>query len=451
MSIRLIVCFLFVVGFSLYAYRNWFRSLCAAVLLMAFLEHPDMPRAIFGIPGVNLWNVLMANVVLAWMIQRSREGLYWDLPRSVKIALALYTTVVVTAFLRCLINPTRYYEWDTMEIVVNSFVNPLKYVLPCLLFYDGCRTRERVIWASRVIVLLYFLLAVQVVHCMGLHPDFSGNELSARAAKLLPRSVGYNRVDMSMMLAGASWAMLAFSSLFEKRTHRWLIWGAAALILLAQSLTGGRAGYVTWGAIGLILCTVKWRRLLPVIPAAIAAVVLFVPGVAERMLSGFGSQTGAITVQEDTAEITSGRNLVWPAVIDKIKDSPVIGYGRSAMVRTGLTRWAEEELGDGFAHPHNAYLEMLLDNGILGFLCVLPLFGILLKRSVSLFVDRSDPIFEAAGGMALALVLALLFASFGAQTLYPRAGVLGMWAAMGLALRVSVERARPPFQRVGCR
>jgi hypothetical protein len=59
-----------------------------------------------------------------------------------------------------------------------------------------------------------------------------------------------------------------------------------------------------------------------------------------------------------------------------------------------------------------------------------------------LFLDRSDILYEAAGGAALALLLALLLASFGAQTLYPREGVVGMWAAIGVALRVSVERER---------
>ena len=48
---------------------------------------------------------------------------------------------------------------------------------------------------------------------------------------------------------------------------------------------------------------------------------------------------------------------------------------------------------------------------------------------------------------ALALLLALLIASFGAQTLYPREGVVGMWAAIGVAMRVSVERAAQAMGR----
>jgi O-antigen ligase len=93
-----------------------------------------------------------------------------------------------------------------------------------------------------------------------------------------------------------------------------------------------------------------------------------------------------------------------------------------------------------FNHPHNAYLEMLFDNGIFGLLCVLPIYLIFLRKCISLFRDRQDVLLTAAGGVGLALVLALLVAGVGAQTLYPREGVLGMWAALGVALRVWVER-----------
>jgi O-antigen ligase len=101
-----------------------------------------------------------------------------------------------------------------------------------------------------------------------------------------------------------------------------------------------------------------------------------------------------------------------------------------------------DELREEFGHPHNAYLEMLLDNGIIGFVCVIPIYLMLLTRCISLFRDKEDLLVSATGGVALSLLLGLLVASVGAQTLYPREGVLGMWAALGVALRVWVARER---------
>lgn len=446
MSLRLIGCFLFVVGFSLYAYRNWFPSLCATIFLMAFVKHPDMPRSILGIPGMNLWNLLMGNVILAWLIQRRYEDPLDDTPRSMKIAVRLYLAVIVVSFLRLFIDPTNYFSFypglGRSEIFVDFLMNSLRLLVPAYLLYKGCQTKERITWALGTIVVMYFLLAVQVVRYMGLNPDWSGSDMSGRAARIIEKSVGYDRVDMSMMLAGGSWAAIAVSALIEKKWLRWSFRGMALVIVLGQALTGGRAGYVTWCGIGLVLCTLRWRRILPLIPIGAIAVLVFVPGVSERMFSGFGGKNEGVVVEQNDAEITSGRNLVWPVVINKIKEAPLFGFGRQGMVQSKTAQWVAENLNDSFPHPHEAYLEMLLDNGIIGFLCVMPIFVMALRRSGGLFLDHADPIYEAAGGAAMALSLALFLAAFGAQTLYPREGVVGMWAAIGIALRVSVERAR---------
>ncbi|MCF7762182.1 MAG: O-antigen ligase family protein [Verrucomicrobia bacterium] len=462
MSIRAIVCGLLVLCFCAYAWRNWFGALSAGIVLMAFLEHPDMPKSILGIQGLNLWNLLFLNVTMAWLKNRRREGLEWDMSAGVKFAFILYIGITIVGFLRLFVNPTGYYTEGSMKIVVDYLINPMKFLLPCFLLYDGCRSPERVSMALGAIMLSFLLLSIQVIKYMGLHFDLSGDALSGRAARILVRSVGYHRVDLSMMLSGASWAMVAYSRMFTRRSVRWGMLGAAAVVVLAQALTGGRTGYVTWGLIGLTLCLLRWRRLLPVIPAGVVAVIILVPGVAERMLQGFGMTNGPIAQETDIGSVTSGRTEIWPVVIGKIRENPVIGYGRLAMMRTGLAQYAVEELNDGFAHPHSAYLETLLDNGFLGSICVMPIYLVALARSLSLFRDRAGRVNEVAGATASALLLGLLIAGLGAQTFYPREGVFWMWACVGIALRLSVDRdwgrrmvalgSEPylPSQRVPC-
>jgi O-antigen ligase len=146
----------------------------------------------------------------------------------------------------------------------------------------------------------------------------------------------------------------------------------------------------------------------------------------------------------DTYSITSGRNIAWPLVIDKIKEAPIIGYGKDGMIKTGIAGFLLTEYNETFPHPHNAYLQLLLDNGIIGALCVLPFYILMLKYSYSLFRDSRSPEFIAAGGCCLALLLALLVAAMGSQTFYPREGSVGMWCAIGLMLRIYVQRNNIP-------
>jgi hypothetical protein len=185
---------------------------------------------------------------------------------------------------------------------------------------------------------------------------------------------------------------------------------------------------------------------------------MFVPGVWERMTEGFTSDThdssshlessssyvsrSSSNVDVDLYTVTSGRTFAWPFVIDEIMEAPLIGYGKEAMKRTGLSRKLWAWYSESFPHPHNAYLQLIMDNGIIGGIPILLFYFFIVKFSMILFMDSSNPIYVACGGVALALVLALLVASLGSQTFYPREGAVGMWCAIGLMLRVYVEREK---------
>lgn len=441
MSLRIIALSLIVLFLMTYSWRNWFNALLGAIVLFAFLDHPDMPRSIAGVPGLTLWNLLMLVIVVAWLNQRIDEDNMQECPKNVRVAFYLYITVVVIACVRAFIDPSRYYDGTRFDILMEYLVNSLRFLLPALMLFDGCRSRERVLYALAAILSLYFILALLSIKAMGLHFDLSsGSELSSRAARVLSRNVGYHRVDLSMMFAGASWAVIAFSRQFDRLLIKLTLWGSAGIFLLGLAVTGGRTGYVTWGLIGLFLCMVRWRKLLVLIPVVVAAVITFIPAVRERMLQGFGQQKGGIVFETDTSSITSGRTDLWPRVIEEIGNAPVLGYGRIGFIRSGLRAWAQDHGEEAIAHPHNAYLEMLLDNGLLGSCCAMPIYILLLRRSFQLFVDREDVLCEVTGGIALSLVIALFAAAIGAQTFYPREGVVGMWAALAVALRLSVQR-----------
>jgi O-antigen ligase len=282
----------------------------------------------------------------------------------------------------------------------------------------------------------------------------SGDELAARSTKIISKEIGYHRVNLSVMLAGASWAILAARGLTGTFTARALVTVAAGAVVYAQALTGGRAGYGTWAVVGVLLSLLRWRRYLLAIPLVVGMIVTFVPAARDRMLQGFTEDTRDTSAYlesqrgspdpdaPDDYTITAGRTLIWPYVVEKIGQAPFFGYGREAMQRTGLAAFLLEELGEVFPHPHNAYLQWLLDNGLVGFVLTMPFYVMVLVVSASLFRDSRSPVFVAGGGAALALVLALLIGAFGSQTFYPREGAVGMWAAIGLMLRAATERRR---------
>jgi O-antigen ligase len=459
--IRLTALYLFVGFIAIYAWKDWYRALCGAVVLMAVIQHPDMPKSMFGIQGLNVWNIAFGSVLVGWFANRRAEGLKWDLPAWLNAILLLYLGFIVVGVVRMLGDRELLRPDETTASIVSEYlINSVKWVIPGLLMFDGCRNAERLKLGLASVLAVYVLLALQVIRWLGPHMALSGEDLGRMAIRLLQNEVGYHRVNLSTMFAGASWAMLASRAVFGKN-FKWtaLALTTAAAIVIAQALTAGRTGYGAWAALGLMLGALRWRKALVLAPMALIAVVTFLPAVSERMQQGFTEESrdsapeAALDSQYvefgddqevDLYTVTSGRTLIWPFVLQKIAEAPVVGHGRLAMQRTGVTRELREVFGESEAvtHPHNAYLEWLLDNGWVGMGVIAPLYLSILFTSMRLFRDRRLPVFEATGGAACALVGALLLGAIGSQSFYPREGAVGMWCAIGLMWRVTVERKR---------
>lgn len=452
--IRITLVTLFVGFFSIYASKDWFKSLCALIILMAFVEHPDMPNKLLNIPGLNHWNILFMFTILGWIKARATEGLVWDMPKTIAVLLLIYLFVVVIGFVRMMSDRTGIEvfaqltgaEPYTALGCTNEYLfNTIKWVIPSLLLFDGCRSEERQKYALFSIMCIYLLLALQVIKAMPLNSVVSGVELQRRAVKVLSSNVGYHRVNLSMMLSGASWGFFMLRTLSQKKIYHLLTIAGSLIIFYGQALTGGRMGYITWMMLGIFYCSFRWRKGILFLPIMVVTIITVIPSVSERMTQGFTSKNDDIFVEEkiDTFAVTAGRTLVWPLAIEKIWDRPLLGFGREAMQNTGLSMHMAELYGaeEAFPHPHNAYLQWFMDNGILLGFSTVVLYLLLWKMAYTVFVSEFDTLQSTIGGVAFVLIGALLIASFGSQSFYPREGSVGMWCAIGLMLRVFVDRS----------
>lgn len=460
--IRTTLLWLFIGYLGIYAWKDWYKALCGLILLMAVVEHPDFPKSILGIQGLNPWNVLLFIVVMAWMAAREKENLQFDWPPYVNILLWLYFIVMSISTLRLLFDFSEIIEFAHIRnreiptffrLVSEHFINTYKWVVPSLLLFSGCRSRERLQWGLYSILGLNLLLAIQIIKWMPLSTVVHGVDLEGRSGKILQNEVGYHRVNLAQMMAGASWAFFAARE-FVRGRRKMLLLLLSILVFFAMALTGGRTGYGTWAVIGAILCGIRWRKYLVIAPLLVILVFTVIPGAKERLMQGFFGDAVDINIELeregvyetnrgfDLYTITAGRNIAWPYVIRKIAKAPFAGYGKEAMQRTGLAKYLLLEFGEGFPHPHNAYLQWILDNGFLGFIPIFIFCLLILHHSYVLFRDNRSKVFIAIGGISLSLFLALLVASMGSQTFYPREGSVGLWCGIALMLRVYEQRRK---------
>lgn len=459
--IRITLLTLLIAYLCVFAWKDWFKGACWLVLLMAVFQHPDMPKSIAGIPGLNHWNFLFMNVVLSWLINRKKDRLAWEMPKHLNFLLFFYSLFIFVSVIRYLSDPSGVIElgstfglsYDLGVSAINEYlINCFKWVLPAFIIFDGCRSRKQYNFAVVMLALMFILLALQVIKAMKFGSlGMSGESLQRRALKVISRNVGYHRVNMSMMMSGAFWMVFCLKEFVNNKIHLYVIIPSCISILLAMAMTGGRTGYATWAILGVIYCLFKWRKYLWFAPLVLGLVLVIAPSAVERMTQGIVASPDSEILNEevnfgddqvDMASVTSGRIIAWPLAWESIKAAPFFGHGREAMKNLGITRQIMIEYGTGetFPHPHNLYLQWLQDNGFIGAFPVFLFYFLMLKYSWSLYKDNSERIYVVTGGMALALVLAFLIAGIGSQTFYPREGAVGMWVAMLLMLRVRLER-----------
>jgi len=463
--IRLTLLTLLIAYLSVYAWKDWFKAACWLLLLITIIQHPDMPKNIGGIHGFNLWNVLFLNVVLSWLLNRKALNLSWDMPNHLNKLFFIYAFILIISVLRMLLDQSgslslgeympsfgpNTITYSLSEFIINSF----KWVLLGAIIFDGSRTEEKLRFVLWILVIIYFLFSLQIIKSIGLGAlKLDGVALQKLAHKLLSSNVGFHRVNLSMIISGAFWLVFCLKEFVSSQKFYFFILPLCLIIFVALALTGGRMGYISWIIVGSILCLLRWKKYFLLAPFVAIGISIIAPSVIERLATGVvGKNEQSLELAEadfanrdiDIYAITSGRTLAWPLVIESIGERPFLGYGRLGMKNaTGLTLTMFHLYGvsDAFPHPHNAYLEFILDNGLLGALPVFLLFFLFLKYSLSLFKDNRNKLFIVVGGACASLLLSFLVSSFGSQSFYPREGSVPMWAMIGLMLRVYIERKK---------
>jgi len=463
--IRHTLVYIYVFGFGLYAFKDWYKSLCALILMMAAVRHPDMPRTLMGIQGLTPWNILLVFVILGCFCQKKEENLKWDMLGKINILLLLYLIVVLMGFYRMINDTAGIYEYasflgkqtPTSKYFISEYlINSVKWVIPGLLLFYGCNSKERLVLGLIATAGIYVFLAIQVIRWIPMESIRGGAELARKAAKTLDVEVGMHRVELSIMFGGAFWGVYLLHTLSKRKIVRFISYFSSFSILLALSLTGGRSGYLGWIGTGAVVSYARNKKYLFILPITGLLLVIILPAVSQRMFYGV-SKKGQVNIEtrdslEDTYiyhginlyKVTSGRILVWSKVIKKIAEKPFFGYGRMAMQRTGVASSIWLEYREIFGHPHNAYLQCIFDNGLIGFLPIILFHLLVIKYSWYLLKHAKMPEHIIAGGMALAIVTGFLIGVNGGLSFYPREEAVGRWCSIGLMLRVFINQMKHP-------
>lgn len=226
--------------------------------------------------------------------------------------------------------------------------------------------------------------------------------------------------NLSLLLAALS---LAASGYFSK-IHRGLLalpWFAALMGMCGSFLSGSRGGWLALPALAIIFAWYArdklkmWQlALLGMVLTAFCLAAWFVPqsGVHAR-IDEATKEISDYFNKHDASSSVGARLEMWKAAWMIFRQHPILGVGMggfSVEKQTLIDAGKLDPAVASFLHPHNEYAAALATRGIIGFISLLLLFGVIGK----VFYDMARRPHAAAQLTGVAgLIVVVSFAHFG--------------------------------------
>ncbi len=405
------------------------------ILLLPMSTSQVFPHAMFGISGLNPLNLLLIGTLGSCLLRGLSDGsLRQFLPRpllwlyllpilvaggigaqhvgEIAPAFRLFPDVIdikdATGYLRDMV--AKPLLMVVFALLVGAAVSrsgkPEKFLIPAVIS----------IWAIGLIVVAFVAQSGVAL-----------SQLASSDSRAFLSTLGLHANEQGRLYTVA-YALLLFTWAESKQLGpRLALLASMGLVVTVLVLTFSRGAFV-----GFILVNVLfllWRRSVKslVFFGLVASIALFAlpDAVYERVAIGEGEGINAIS----TGRIDS----LWLPLLPEVMRSPIYGSG------IGSIMWSEPmRVGGGTnilltTHPHNAYLQALLDMGAVGLILLCAYFIHVWRGFRTLSLDPAlSPSLRGLYQGAAAGLFGLLASSVTDGSLLPRPEQVFLWLAIGM-------------------
>ncbi len=416
-----------------------FRVGAVLVMLMLPVERSVyFPHSVFGIIGLNPLNLILAATLASFLLRG--QNLSRFLPKPLLLLVVVPMVVAGLIGMRHVdeIHPGFYEAMlinftDAFGYYRDIVVKPLFIVLGALLVGAAVTRSQKPERFLAPVILSVWMMSLMSI----LYVAFAGMSLGALASsgsREFFSALGLHANDLGRLYAVA-YALLLFTWGETKDLRlKTLLVVTMGVLTIALMLTFSRGAFIGFMMVNALYLLWKLNAKTVAIALLVAALALWLmPGaVVGRMMVG----------TEEGGDMSAGRvDEIWMPLMPEILRSPPWGNGLDS------TMWSHAVWTDAMllvTHPHNAYLQAILDMGIVGLGLLLAYYWHVYRKFRDLGGNAYlSPTLRGFYQGAVAGLICFLVTGFAGSSLRPTSEFAFLWIAIGMMYG---QLARRPTQ-----
>lgn len=396
-------------------------------LALVYLSPGTLHPALENVP------IAKATAILSFLflfLAKRVTGEPWRLTDKTSLSLIAFTLVSAVSIIDAL--------WKVYALFV--FLNATKMVAVYFLITQLVTTRQRVrqvLWTLLLTAIVpaagtltHYILRIDLVEgyratWIGIFAD--PNDMAYNLVVLIPIALALVQTESSFFLKG-----ILISELL--------------LFLAAIYVTSSRGGLVGLLVIGFFLVLKSRHRMFSFVAGGMLLVFLLPLAPAKI----WERAETILKFRQD--ESAMGRIYAWRAGMAMVADRPLLGVGVGCFVM-GWPIYAPPEAGTKWRAPHNTFVEVLGENGILGGLAFFTFIGttmVGLQKLTRRKNDAASPLIQADRSAPKGWIGASIVKEKQApEDCYARGVEVALWGFLACSLTLGVVRSWPPFILVG--
>jgi O-antigen ligase len=373
--------------------------------------------------GKDYINVILVSMLLGWLFKQkvNNESKFRNTPANKTIIILIFWSVITyfigTFYLQSHIlldvNLVR------LKLLKNFITFPILYFIIVNNIKDKKQIKFLVIVMVLTMLIIDYYTCLQIRWMGGLA---SRSKINGTFVELGPNELGAFLAICTSVLSGILF--------FEKKSSKLRLLIALVIVLNLYCILFlySRGTYLSVMTGLLFISIVKKRKLLAVFIVVVLFWQVFLPEKVVERIKQTRSEQGSLD------QSSQSRLNMWQDALNLFKESPLTGVGYAVVPFYGLS----ESQND----PHNIYMKILAEEGIVGFIIILIFFFLCFRSGWKLYVTSTDRFLKGLGfGFSTAVIVTMVANLFGDRFSHLQIGGY-YWAFFGLVAKgnLIVER-----------